>query len=72
MEPFKPFLSKYKRFEWNAELDRVFELSKSKVVEAIKEGVQIYDINKPTCLQTDWSNVGIGYFLSQKHCTCGT
>ena len=23
-----------------------------------------------TCLSTDWSKTGIGYFLHQKHCTC--
>ncbi len=72
MEPFKPFCSKYKRFEWNEELNTTFEKSKVEIVNAIKEGVQIYDINRQTCLQTDWSNIGIGYFLSQKHCNCNS
>ena len=70
MEPFRPFRSKYKKFEWNSTLDRAFEQSKIAIIEAIQEGVKIYDISKPTCLQTDWSKVGIGYFLSQKHCNC--
>ena len=39
-------------------------------MNAIKEGIEIYDLDKPTCLQTDYSKVGIGYFLSQKHCNC--
>ena len=25
---------------------------------------------KPTCLETDWSKSGIGFWLSQKHCHC--
>ena len=24
----------------------------------------------PTCLATDWSKYGVGYWLCQKHCTC--
>lgn len=27
-------------------------------------------MNRITCLRPDWSNQGIGYFLSQKHCEC--
>ncbi len=30
----------------------------------------IYDKSKPTCLATDWSKTGIGYWLFQKHCQC--
>ena len=70
MLPFKPFLSKHKKFEWSDEMDRIFEQSKVAIIDAIKEGVRIYDITKPTCLRLDWSNTGIGYFLSQKHCNC--
>ena len=45
-------------------------MSKSAIVEAIKEGVEIFDLNRPTSLQTDYSEIGMGYFLSQKHCAC--
>ena len=72
MLPFKPFLSKDKKFEWSEEMDRIFEQSKVAIIDAIKEGVRIYDITKPTCLRLDWSNTGIGYFLSQKHCSCNS
>ena len=70
LEPFRKFLSPKVRFEWSAELDKIFEESKSRIVEAIKDGVQIYDVTKRTCLRTDWSQNGVGYFLSQKHCDC--
>ena len=39
-------------------------------MEAIKKGVEIFSFTKPTCLRPDWSKTGIGFFLSQKHCTC--
>ena len=70
MRPFKPFLSPKTPFAWNAELQTCFESSKAAIIDAIKEGVTIYDLNKTTCLRSDWSNQGIGYYLSQKHCDC--
>ena len=70
MEPFRRFLKKNAKFEWNIELDELFEKSKVSIVDAIKEGVEIFDIARPTCLRTDYSKVGVGYFLSQKHCSC--
>ena len=51
-------------------MNEIFERSKQLIIEAIREGVRIYDIAKPTCLCLDWSNTGIGYFLTQKHCSC--
>ena len=36
----------------------------------IKEGVQIFDIKRKTCLRCDWSQAGIGFYLMQKHCLC--
>ena len=36
----------------------------------IQEGIKIFDINKHTCLQTDWSKEGVGYLLLQQHCSC--
>ena len=72
MTPFKPFLSPKKKFEWSDELDRVFEASKIEIVNAIKSGVEIYDPSKLTCLRPDWSQQGVGYFLSQKHCFCNS
>ena len=70
MEPFRKFLSPRVKFRWDEELNRIFEESKSRIVEAIKEGVQIFDVTRRTCLRTDWSKRGIGYFLAQKHCDC--
>ena len=70
LAPFKPFLSPRRKFEWNDKLNSVFEKSKTAIIDAIKDGVRIFDPDKPTCLRTDFSKVGLGYFLSQKHCDC--
>ena len=50
MEPFRRFLSPKVEFDWTAELGELFERSKEKIVEAIKEGVQIFDLSKLTAL----------------------
>ena len=70
LEPFRPFLSPKVPFEWTTQLDTAFTDSKNAIVAAIKEGVKIFDITRRTCLLTDWSKSGIGYFLTQKHCEC--
>ena len=70
MSPFRKFLSPKEKFIWTEELDSIFEELKARILEAIREGVKIFDINRHTCLRTDWSKQGIGYFLAQKHCEC--
>ena len=70
MEPFKKFLSPKTKFEWNSELDSLFANSKELIVEAIKEGVRIFDPTRRTALMSDWSKTGIGFWLLQKHCKC--
>lgn len=70
MEPFRKFLSPKCKFEWTDELDNLFNESKKKIVAAIEEGVKIFDLLKRTCLRTDWSKSGIGFWLLQKHCDC--
>ena len=70
MAPFRKFLSPKVPFEWTESLQKTFEESKVNIVEAIKEGVKIYDVRRPTCLITDWSKKGVGYHLAQKHCKC--
>lgn len=70
MAPFKPLLSPKTKFYWDETLNTAFQKSKHAIVEAITQGVEIFDLNRLTCLQPDWSKTGIGYFLSQKHCSC--
>ena len=74
MAPFRPFLSDKKKFDWttdwNDDLDEAFRLSKEAIIAAIRKGVEIFDPKRKTCLRTDWSKKGTGYYLIQKHCSC--
>ena len=38
----------------------------------INQGVEIFEKDRPTCIATDWSKIGIGYWMFQKHCACPT
>ena len=70
MQPFRELLKSKAKFYWNDELESVFQKSKSVIISKIEKGVRIFDKTKPTCLTTDWSKTGIGYWLLQKHCNC--
>ena len=70
MAPFRPFRSPKCTFYWNDELESAFQQSKEGIIAAIRHGVEIFDPQKRTCLRTDWSKKGIGYFLLQKNCDC--
>lgn len=70
MLPFRELLKPGTPFSWNEHLNTLIEESKPVIVSEIEEGVRIFDRSKPTCLATDWSKTGIGFWLLQKHCTC--
>ena len=70
MAPFRPLLSPRTKFVWSKKLEDAFSRSKQSIVDLIRHGVKIFDLEKPTCLRPDWSKRGIGYFLLQKHCKC--
>ena len=72
MEPFKPFLSPRCKFSWSPQLEEAFQLSKDAIICTIREGVEIFDMQRRTCLRPDWSTRGIGYFLLQQHCSCSS
>ena len=71
MSPFRELLKPSNKFHWNESLEEAFQQSKNTIQE-IHNGVQIFDKSKLTCLATDWSRHGIGYWLFQKHCSCPT
>ena len=70
MLPFRQSPKPGTPFKWDNELNELFEESQSVIIEEIEEGVWIFDKSKPTCLATDWSKTGIGFWLFQKHCHC--
>ena len=70
MSPFRALLKPTTDFYWDTRLQGIFDRAKEQIVEEIKEGVRMFDPDKVTCLATDWSQCGVGYFLLQKHCSC--
>ena len=70
MSSFKPLLSPKSKFAWSSEMESAFQSSKTTIIDAIKRGVEIFDMEKLTCLRPDWSKTGIGFYLCQKHCDC--
>jgi hypothetical protein len=72
MLPFREALKPGSSFTWTEELNELFEESKAVIISEIENGVRIYDKSKPTCLATDWSKTGIGFWLFQKHCNCAS
>ena len=72
MSPFRSLLRPGTPFQWDDTLQKLFEESKTVILDEICKGVKIVDKTKPTCLVTDWSKDGIGFWLLQKHCDCQT
>ena len=70
MAPFKPLLSPKTKFFWSEDLELAFQDSKQKLIDAIQQGVHIFDPTRRTCLTPDWSKKGVGYWLRQKYCQC--
>ena len=70
MACFRHLLKPKIKFEWTAELETQFTRSKEAIINKIIEGVHLFDPKLTTCLATDFSGTGIGYFLLQKACSC--
>ena len=70
MAPFKSLLSPKTPFQWSDQLEESFVNSKKAIILTIPDGVEIFDPARKTCLQTDFSKQGLGYWLIQKHCDC--
>ena len=73
MEPFRHLLKPdtwAAGFSWTEELEEGFKLAKEEIIEAVTSGVKHFEVGRETCLATDWSKQGIGFFLMQKWCKC--
>ena len=69
MALFREHLKPSSTFYWDDQLQQVFEQSKAAILDKITEGVRIFDSKRVTCLATDWSEKGIGFWLLRKYCT---
>ena len=70
MKPFRHLLKPSNKFQWTKELDNAFQESKKAIVKEMEQGVRLFDPSRTTCLMTDWSVNGIGFFMMQKYCNC--
>ena len=70
MRPFRDLLNPDHSFAWTEHFDYLFRKSKMVIIDQIKQGVEIFDQTRPTCIATDWSQEGLVYWLPQKHCDC--
>ena len=74
MTPFRDLLKSKdltgRKVYWDDELKQTFNKTKSALCEVAANGLSFYDMKKPTALVTDWSKLGIGFVLLQKHCHC--
>ena len=70
MFPFRELLKKGSTFCWNQELQDAFRKVKEKIVDLVKEGVKSFQVKRVTVINMDWSKIGVGFALLQKHCGC--
>ena len=74
MAPFRELLKPGNavkgKIHWDDNMEEMFKSAKVKIIEAMEEGVRMFDPRLPTAVGSDWSKTGIGHTLSQKHCTC--
>ena len=69
MQPFRDLL-KPGMWYWDEALDHAFEDSKAAILAMVRDRIHTYELNRPTCLCTDWSKEGLAFTLLQKHCRC--
>ena len=69
--PLRELLKKDgKQFYWDSQLSMVFKKIRNKIADNCVAGIQNFDLNKITTLETDWSQTGMGFWLWQKYCAC--
>ena len=72
MAPFRHLLSAKVPFQWTPELQTAFDESKQEILRQCEKGVRSFDPSLPTALATDWAKFGLGFWLTQKHCSCSS
>ena len=70
MAPFRELLQSKKKFYWDQQLTDIFLWAQCYVVDEVKEGMKLFEIDRETFLGTDWSKTGVGYVQKQKQCKC--
>ena len=66
MAPFRSLVKPNASYMWTKELKQLFECCKKKIIEQVREGVKKYDINRTTCIQSDFFQRWSGIFIAPK------
>ena len=65
MSPFRELLKPSNalkgKIQWSLALEEAFTAAKTAMLEAMEEGVRIFNMNRPTAVETDWSKNGLGH-----------
>ena len=72
MAPFRELLRPSAAFYWDERLQKLLEEAREEIVTKVEAGVKMFEMDKVTCLATDWSKKGVGFFMFQKNCDCQT
>ena len=51
-------------------LQRLFEESREHISKEVLKGIELFVKTRWTGLCTDWSKMGVRYFMSQNYCSC--
>ena len=49
-------------------LQKLFKEAREEIVMKVEAGVKMFEMDKVTCLATDWSKEGVGFFMFQMNC----
>ena len=59
-----------KPLNWTPDDERNFKECKQRVIEIMRNKIDIFTLGMPLALITDWSEAGSGFILKQKTCGC--
>ena len=68
LDPFMDLLKKGTPWYWDSNLEKIFEETKTMIVQQVIDGVKAFEVNRLCDLWTDWCKQGIGFSLFQKRC----
>ena len=72
MLPFRNLVKPSMTFSWDDSMEKLFRETNQLLTEKCTAGIRAFELDRRTCLQTDWSKTGVGYLLLQQHCDCDT
>lgn len=70
MQPFRDLIIPNVKFCWDKILDAIFHKPNQQIIQSVREGVESFDFNRKTFLETDIYLSLHGHLLLQQHCTC--